>query len=773
MQIAQQERTVLSNLRPEDQSEFDLPTDGTAKKIIQDILIRKQYANPLKAACREALQNALDANKEAQNQHLPITITLPTEDEPLLIFEDCGVGIGAERFDKVYKRWGESTKREDNTQMGGFGVGRFSALAIASQVAITSVCDGIKYSHVLYWNEKGNCAAATLDTQQTEEPNGTKLSIPIQEDDIFKVIDYIRELTMWVQQPIVFKQGYGYFQDTKAWKFTGVAKELQGDVDLPWYFNNAETSYLKITVLIGDLPYLITEQKIRGLLTKFDLEINANHRIFSSLIIRIPVGSVELTSNRENIEDTDENLNKLTELVQTVITDVETKLSELVTQPSLRACLKAFYSDYPFSNFERQGVPLTKCSFFADSAKNIWLTTDLFSSCFLTWGAFYDSIHSQITKKFGANLSRGDTPTIHGSNHSLEHLLDCVWVVYPKGMSKDKVRKLANVEPNKHILAIRTEKEPEDYVKTHSLLCLMDDIITVNFEKKKTSSLTPKKASLKGLVKSGGARTLSLKDESIHNIYEATEKVEGLPDSGVYIKTEVAKYYTFQPCHLPPSLSKKDLFFVSNTIAEKLREDSNWINFRDYCNTEFDRLTDYYKLGLELINYTIDQDWFNKTFLFGDKRASSALAEILLASSIKREDVLVLIELLNKPDEGNWLADISSSRFLIINSYPAEGFCLLEQKEVFEPLSERTEKRERLQNLSWRLGGTADHTNSYFKDYKWVSIPIFKLLVEKYPLLTYILRYYTFNKFRYSAELPKEQQALLPEVIKYIKDCDA
>jgi hypothetical protein len=772
MQIAQQERTILSNLRPEDQSEFDLPTDGTAKKIIQDILIRKQYANPLKAACREALQNALDANKEARNQHLPITITLPTEDEPLLIFEDCGVGIGAERFDKVYKRWGESTKREDNTQMGGFGVGRFSALAIAPQVAITSVCDSIKYSHVLYRNEKGNCAAATLDTQPTNEPNGTKLSIPIQEEDIFKVIDYIRELTMWVQQPIVFKQGYGYFQDTKAWKFTGVAKKLQGDIDLPWYFNNAGTSYLKVTVLIGDLPYLITGQKVKGLLTKFDLEVTANSKIFSSLIIRIPVGSVELTSNRENIEDTDKNLNKLKALVWSVITDVETKLSELVTLPSLRSCLKAFYSDYPFSNFERQGVSLTKCSFFASSAKNIWLTTDLFSSCFLTWGAFYDSIYSQITKEFWANLPQGDSPTIHGSNHSLKHLLDCAWVVYPKGMSKDKVRKLANVESNKHILAIRAEEEPEDYVKRHRLLSLMDDVITVNFEKKKTSSLTPKKASLKSLVKSGGARTLSLTDESIHNIYEATEKVEDLPDSGVYIKTEEAKY-TFQRCHLPPSLSKKDLFFVSNTIAEELRKDSNWINFRDYCSTEFDRLTDYYKLGLELINYTIDQDWFNKTFLFGDKRASSALAEILLASSIKREDILVLIELLNKPDEGNWLADISCSRFLIINSHPAEGFCLLEQKEVFEPLSERTEKRERLQNLSWRLEGTADHTNNYFQGYQWTNIPIFKKLVEKYPLLTYILRYYTFNKSRYSAELPKEQQALLPEIIKYIKNCDA
>lgn len=758
MQIAKQERTVLTNLLPEDQSEFELPIDGRAKQIIQDILIAKQYSNPLKAACREALQNALDANKEAGNDHLPITITLPTDEEPQLIFEDCGVGIGAERFEKVYKKWGESTKREDNIQMGGYGVGRFSALAISSQVGITSVCDGIKYNHVLFYNERGCPAAGTLDTQPTNEPNGTKLIIPIKEHDINRIHSYIRELTQWVQQPIVFKQGYGNFQDTKSWNLTGVLERAEGN--LPWYFNNKGNDALQVTVLIGQLPYVLQEYMVKGLITNFSFDtLRSSYSSYSSLVIRLPVGSVELTSNRENISDSNNNLAKLRALVYPVIADVESQLSQLVNRPCLRDCLKSFFTEYPFSVFTRQGITFESRSIRPTT--NIQLTTDRFDSCSLIWG-HSDSIKSNIIKNLGRNLSNGQYPIIFGKNHSLEHFLDCVWVVYPKGMSKDKIRNLANVANCYHILAIRTELDPDEYVKSHRLLKLMDDVITVNFKSKKQPNSTPKKAALKSLVKSGGARTLKQTSVTVSNIYDSTEKIEQLPECGVYIASDLAKT-TFQPRHIPPSLPREGLFFVSNSIAERLKEEANWVTFQDYCTQEFDRLTTYYRLGLELIDYTIDQKWFSEEFLFGNKRGSLALADILLSSSIKGDDIYNLVELLSSPEEANWLVCISCSQFLV-------------QKELEDSTQdEREKKRVRLQNLSWVLQGKTIEgggKTNYFPGYEWTKIPIFKRLVAKYPMLTYLLRYYDFKMPWSTYTLHQEQLDLIPQIIKYMKDCD-
>lgn len=766
MQVAQQQRTVLTNLLPEDQSEFELPMNGRAKQIIQDILIAKQYSNPLKAACREALQNTLDANKEAGNQSLPITIILPTEEEPLLIFKDCGVGIGAERFENVYKKWGESTKRVDNSQMGGFGVGRFSALAVASQVTITSVCDGIKYHHVLYYNNRGCPAAGTLDTYPTDEPNGTELSIPIKENDLYKVHDYLRELTMWVQQPIVFKQGYSWqFQKTDDWKLTGVTEKE--DVSPPWYFRKENTTKLQVTVLVGQLPYILHHSFLQGILTKFDTSdkiTSSNVSISSSLVVRLPVGSVELTSNREEISNTEDNIEKLQDLVSCAIKDVELTLEKKLQLESFRESLKAFYRDYPFDSFSflvngRQRT-VTKDHNLQYANR---LTTNLFESCSMLWGSFKDSVQTAVTKEVGdRHFSKGENPTIFRQGHKLEPFLDCVWVVYPKGMSKNRIRKLANVPYSKHILAIKTDYEPEDYVKRHSLLSIMDDLITVNFEKKSTKPSESKKAALKSLVKSGGARTLIFPNSSVSNIYESTTPVDALLESGVYIRTEEAKS-KFQYCHIPPSLDSKDLFFVTNSIAERLDEDTNWVKFKDYCTAEFDELTAHYQQGLELIDYTIDQKWFSSNFLFGKDSGSFALADILSASSIEGDDVSNLIELLTSPRKANWLATISGSQFLEI----------IDLDDSTQ--GEREKKRVRLQNLSWVLRGktveSGDKAN-YFPGYQWTNIPIFNKLVKKYPLLTYLLRYYDFNMPWSNYTLPPQQLDLVPQIIKYMKDCD-
>lgn len=203
-----------SNINLEDLPEFELPTGGIAKDVILDVLISKQYQNPLNASIREAFQNAFDANIESGNENLGVHITFPCWTDPTFSIRDFGKGIDRERFDQVYRKIGESTKRVDNTQSGGFGIGRLSALAVSDQVAVTSVVDGVKYSHILVKRGDGKYNFVTLDESPTEEVNGTTVSYSVAEylkgsnyaGQVKAIEEFIKELTWWSKQPVWVKK---------------------------------------------------------------------------------------------------------------------------------------------------------------------------------------------------------------------------------------------------------------------------------------------------------------------------------------------------------------------------------------------------------------------------------------------------------------------------------------------------------------------------------------------------------------------------------------
>src|SRR4051812_44480427 len=112
---------IESNLSGED---FNFSI--SQNRIIFEILRSKMYANPTGSLIREISSNALDANNEAGNSHIPITISLPGD---YLIIKDDGPGISPDRMENVFCVYGESTKRDTDELMGGYGLGGKSIFA--------------------------------------------------------------------------------------------------------------------------------------------------------------------------------------------------------------------------------------------------------------------------------------------------------------------------------------------------------------------------------------------------------------------------------------------------------------------------------------------------------------------------------------------------------------------------------------------------------------------------------------------------------------------
>ena len=117
------------------------------------ILSSTLYTNQKLAVVREVLCNAWDAHIEAGCTDRPIEITL---DDNSLIVRDYGKGIHDDNIVPIYCVYGESTKKCDGNQTGGFGLGCKAPFAYTDHFEVTSHHQGIR---TIYKMSKSNAEA--------------------------------------------------------------------------------------------------------------------------------------------------------------------------------------------------------------------------------------------------------------------------------------------------------------------------------------------------------------------------------------------------------------------------------------------------------------------------------------------------------------------------------------------------------------------------------------------------------------------------------------
>lgn len=148
---------------------------------IINILSKGLYSNPVVSSLREAISNAYDANVEANKSDSPIILNLkystPYYEDIYLEITDFGNGISPERFKDIYLNMGISTKRADNQQIGGFGLGRVSMLAVSNiNFVITRPGDGMEYIYHMY-SDNGSFNIDLCNVVKTNLPTGTTIRI--------------------------------------------------------------------------------------------------------------------------------------------------------------------------------------------------------------------------------------------------------------------------------------------------------------------------------------------------------------------------------------------------------------------------------------------------------------------------------------------------------------------------------------------------------------------------------------------------------------------
>lgn len=277
---------------------------------ITTLLTSNLYSKPFESFLRETIANAYDSHLEAgTDKNIILLFEGKNEYSYTVSIRDYGTGVSPERFEKIYRNIGSSTKRESNDFIGMFGIGRFSSLSCADTANITSYYNGKKYSYIMYKN--GNSLNIDkLSEVEGDYPNGLEVSIQVKKDSYYDWDTAIYQLCL-------FDKLYIACKGECCWRLRN-AVECFNNRKVKNYNNTFSTCNIlhssKLYYKVGNILY----------------EADNDHTYISTkgLIINIPIGTVDITPSRENLqytEFTNKTLMEKSKEVKAVLQDMATK----------------------------------------------------------------------------------------------------------------------------------------------------------------------------------------------------------------------------------------------------------------------------------------------------------------------------------------------------------------------------------------------------------------------------------------------------------------
>lgn len=160
---------------------MQIDSDSTAflMSILTDL-----YSDPELAVIREYSTNAYDSHREAGIND-PIEIELPSALRPLFVVRDHGVGMSVDDITHHFSKYGWSSKRDTDSQVGMLGLGCKSGLAYTSQFTFIAIKNGVRATVLVTRESDGAGALQVIDTVSCYERDGVEVQIPVRESSSF------------------------------------------------------------------------------------------------------------------------------------------------------------------------------------------------------------------------------------------------------------------------------------------------------------------------------------------------------------------------------------------------------------------------------------------------------------------------------------------------------------------------------------------------------------------------------------------------------------
>lgn len=341
-------------------------------------LLTKHYTEPIKAVCQEILSNARDSHREMGKDDVPICVKLPNSLDPRWICRDYGIGISPERMKDVFVRYGASTKRDDNIQTGGFGIGAKTPWAYSSTFGIETFCpedewkdsDGethynvmIKRVYIAYIGKDRIGRLSQTVEELTDEPRGTKIIVTAKEDDFVSFRRHtLRCSIFWDVQPEITGVDNFEWPDLNIISSSDnyVLLDTNQEFDNVKFHNEFSEILKRQWMIIDGIPYPFDLSSLAS--TDYycnDISLSDGTKISRyclsnvGLLLFFDVGDLVVSTNREqiNYDETDKEVirKKLTESINNIRNMLQSKIDNAA---SYLEALKIFGSTSMFGILE-------------------------------------------------------------------------------------------------------------------------------------------------------------------------------------------------------------------------------------------------------------------------------------------------------------------------------------------------------------------------------------------------------------------------------------
>lgn len=319
--------------------------------LLFDILRSKMYSNPVLAICREYVCNAIDSHREAGKPEEPIQICLPNNLESYYRVKDFGVGISPDRMENIFIKYGSSTKREDDVQMGAFGLGAKCAFSMVDSFAVNTIYNGIEYKYACVIDETKVGKLFLLSKSLTKESNGTEIVIPVEPKDFNSFYTWTEHVGRHLKiKPTIRGKNI-------EWKTPTNILEGNG-----WAISNTNDYNHQAKMIIDGIEYPLALDALR---TYADTKVIDACR--GNVIMYFGVGELTLSASREQIYLDKRTQDKIRVRLEEIQKDIKTLLDAKIDAfPNLwlaniyyRKLLSAVFNDLSFlGKLEWKGIQL-------------------------------------------------------------------------------------------------------------------------------------------------------------------------------------------------------------------------------------------------------------------------------------------------------------------------------------------------------------------------------------------------------------------------------
>jgi hypothetical protein len=188
----QTQSTVLQE-GEQTQDSIGMSLDLDSAQVLMQMLSKNLYSDSIGSTIRECASNALDSHRRAGTTDPIIVSFRPNKDNNYeFSVEDFGIGLDADDVKNIISKYGKSTKRDSNTELGMMGLGFKAPLAYSSSFYFTCRKNGVERKYMMYEGEEVN-TIDLLYEKPTKERNGVKVTIPVSWRDRYNFISKIKE----------------------------------------------------------------------------------------------------------------------------------------------------------------------------------------------------------------------------------------------------------------------------------------------------------------------------------------------------------------------------------------------------------------------------------------------------------------------------------------------------------------------------------------------------------------------------------------------------